>query len=95
MALTYVRAATAHRLIILGIHWMEANMRTSITQLIIAAAVATLSVNRTAQPLPSTYLPSPGGVREVAGHPCKDLPVERIGWQTQCTRVEMPLRTIP
>ena len=47
MAITQVGAAPAHRLLILGIHRMEAIMRTSITRLIIAAAVATLVASGT------------------------------------------------
>ena len=42
MAITQVGAAPAHSLLKLGIHRMEAIMRTSITRLIIAAAVATV-----------------------------------------------------
>jgi hypothetical protein len=44
-----------------------------------------------AQPLPSTRAPNQEGVGEVADHPRKDLPVERTGWQTRCSRVAMPL----
>ena len=47
MAITQVGAAPAHRLLILGIHRMEAIMRTSITRLIIAAAVATVVASGT------------------------------------------------
>ena len=47
MAITQVGAAPAHSLLILGIHRMEAIMRTSITRLIIAAAVATIVASGT------------------------------------------------
>jgi hypothetical protein len=65
MAITQVGAAPAHRLLILGIHWMEAIMRTSITRLIIAAAVATVVASGTpvarslaAPPVPQESLPN-------------------------------------
>ena len=50
MAITQVGAAPAHSLLILGIHWMEAIMRTSITRLIIAAAVATVAAKEARLP---------------------------------------------
>ena len=65
MAITQVGAAPAHSLLILGIHWMEAIMRTSITRLIIAAAVATVVASGTpvarslaAPPVPQESLPN-------------------------------------
>ena len=65
MAITHVGPAQAHRLPTLGIHWMEAIMRTSITRLIIAAAVATVTVNGSpvarslaAPPVPQESLPN-------------------------------------
>ena len=65
MAITQVGAAAAHSLVILGIHRMEAIMRTSITRLIIAAAVATIVASGTpvarslaAPPVPQESLPN-------------------------------------
>ena len=65
MAITQVGAAAAHSLVILGIHRMEAIMRTSITRLIIAAAVATVVASGTpvarslaAPPVPQESLPN-------------------------------------
>ena len=65
MAITQVGAAPAHSLLILGIHRMEAIMRTSITRLIIAAAVATVVASGTpvarslaAPPVPQESLPN-------------------------------------
>ena len=66
MAITQVGAAPAHSLLILGIHRMEAIMRTSITRLIIAAAVATVVASGTpvarslaAPPVPQEIPPEP------------------------------------
>jgi hypothetical protein len=65
MAITQVGAAPAHSLLILGIHRMEAIMRTSNTRLIIAAAVATIVASGTpvarslaTPPVPQESLPN-------------------------------------